>query len=182
MFRVILSNGNAEGKVGQRLKERPSRDLQTPTWTLLLLLICACKQESDMPVLWEALPTPDWDRCRYSQLTIELNLEIPMEDVGEGLKGLKGIVIRDRTTISINQTPQGTHGPNHQPLNIHVLVPYKCSRELPHLTSVEGKQLVLSSLMSQRRANLEGWGKNDWGCWGRTLLETKRKSMWWWGL
>jgi len=47
---LSLSNGNAGAKMEQRLKERPSRDLQTPNRTLLLILRCACKQESDMAV------------------------------------------------------------------------------------------------------------------------------------
>ena len=48
---LSLSNEKAGAKMEQRLEERPSRDLQTPNRTLLLLLRCACKQESDMPVL-----------------------------------------------------------------------------------------------------------------------------------
>jgi len=52
------------------------------------MLSRACKQESGMAVLWEALPAPDWYRCIYSQPTIEMSLQVPMEDVGKGMMEL----------------------------------------------------------------------------------------------
>jgi len=92
---LSLSSWNSGINMEQRLLERPSKDLLTPKWTLLLMLSCACKQESGMAVLWEALPAPDWYRCRYSQPTIELSLDITMKDIGEGMIKLKETVINN---------------------------------------------------------------------------------------
>jgi hypothetical protein len=36
-------------------------------------------------------PAPDQYRCRYSQSTIALSPATPMEEIGKGLKELKGI-------------------------------------------------------------------------------------------
>ena len=44
-----------------------------------------------MAVLCEALPAADWDRCRCLQPTIGLRLGTPIEELGEGLKELKGM-------------------------------------------------------------------------------------------
>jgi hypothetical protein len=41
---------------------------------------------------WEALLEADWDRRRYLKLTIGLRLGTPKEELGEGLKELKGMV------------------------------------------------------------------------------------------
>jgi hypothetical protein len=39
-----------------------------------------------------------------------------MEELGEGLKKLKGVCkLTGRTTISTNQTPESSQGLNHQP-------------------------------------------------------------------
>lgn len=83
-----------KGKVIQWLAKLgiyPMGDHQT--LTLLLMLCYACRQEPSMAVLWEALPEADWERCRYPQPTIGLGLGIPMEELGERLKELKGIAI-----------------------------------------------------------------------------------------
>jgi hypothetical protein len=46
-----------------------------------------------MAVPWEVLPAPGQYRCRYSQPTTRLSLGMPMEELQEGLKELKGIAI-----------------------------------------------------------------------------------------
>jgi hypothetical protein len=97
---LLLSKGNAGTKNGAEtegniIQKLPYLDIhsicrhQTPT--LLLIQRSACRQEPGMAVLSEALPAPDRERCRYSQPTIGLSLSIPMEELGEGLKELKGI-------------------------------------------------------------------------------------------
>jgi hypothetical protein len=44
-----------------------------------------------MVVPWEVLPASDSYRCRYSQSTIKLSSQTTMEELGEGVKELKGI-------------------------------------------------------------------------------------------
>jgi hypothetical protein len=46
--------------------------------------------EPDTAVSWEALPDLDQYRCGCSQLTINWAQETQMEELGEGLKELKG--------------------------------------------------------------------------------------------
>ena len=46
---------------------------------------------SKMAVLWEVLFAPDLYRCIYSCPTNGLSMGAPMEELGEGLKELKGI-------------------------------------------------------------------------------------------
>ena len=66
----------------------------------------------------EALSEPDQFGC--SQSTIRLNMGTPKEELGEGLKELKGFATIERTTISTNQTPQSSQGLNYKPKNLMV--------------------------------------------------------------
>ena len=72
----------------------PPRDpshLQTPNSTTITDIKNACWEEPGMAITWEFLPAPDQYRYRYSQLTMWLSPGTPMEELGEGLKELKGI-------------------------------------------------------------------------------------------
>ena len=61
------------------------------TLKVFLMLCCACRQEPSMAVLCNAPLAADWDRFRYSQPNFGLRLEIPMEELGEGLQELEGM-------------------------------------------------------------------------------------------
>jgi hypothetical protein len=50
-----------------------------------------CWQEPDIAVPREFLPAPNQYRCIFLQLSTVLSSEIPKEELGEGLKELKGI-------------------------------------------------------------------------------------------
>jgi hypothetical protein len=56
----------------------------------LLMPRNACLQEPDIAVSWETLPEPDQYRCVCLPPTIGLIMGIPTEELGEGLKELKG--------------------------------------------------------------------------------------------
>ena len=58
---------------------------------LLLMLCCAFRQEPSMAVFWEALPVPDWDRCRHLQPNIGMRSGTSMGKVGRRIKGYEGI-------------------------------------------------------------------------------------------
>jgi hypothetical protein len=62
------------------------------TQTLLLMPRTACWQGPVITVSWEALSEPDQYkyRCRCLQPIAGLSTETPMEELGEGLKKLKG--------------------------------------------------------------------------------------------
>jgi hypothetical protein len=54
------------------------------------------------------------------QPTIELSMRTPLEELGKGLKELKGVCNPiGRTTISTNQNPQSSQGLNYQPRSKH---------------------------------------------------------------
>jgi len=81
-------------RMKQRLKESPHLRIHPicrhQTQTLLLMPRSTCWEEPGMAVTWEGLPELDQYRCSCSQPTIRLSLETPMEELGEGLKELKG--------------------------------------------------------------------------------------------
>ena len=56
------------------------------------MIFCyAYRQESSITVRWEALPTADWNTCRYPQPNIRQRSESLIEELGEGLKAQKGV-------------------------------------------------------------------------------------------
>jgi hypothetical protein len=59
-------------------------------------------------------------RSGYRDHTLSLKVLLtPMEELGGGLKELRGFATIGRTTISTNQTPQSFQGLNHQPKSTH---------------------------------------------------------------
>ena len=71
------------------------------TLRLSLMSYCACRQDPDIPVLWQGLPEADWDKHRYLQPTIGLRSGTHIEELGKGLKELRGIASSHRKN-SIN--------------------------------------------------------------------------------
>ena len=63
------------------------------TLTVLLMLCCTFREEPsrEEPDLWYAIPTTEWDRCRCIYPTTRLRSETCMEDLGGGMKKLKGL-------------------------------------------------------------------------------------------
>ena len=61
------------------------------TLTVLLMLCCTFREEPSKDVLWDAIPTTEWDRCRCIYPTTRLRSETCMEDLGGGMKELKGL-------------------------------------------------------------------------------------------
>ena len=97
---LFLSKGNAvtkngaetEGTAIQRLLHLVIHSIcRHQTQSLLLMERSAYWQEPGITVPWEALPEPDQYRCRYPQPTIGLSMVTSIEELGEGLKELKGI-------------------------------------------------------------------------------------------
>jgi hypothetical protein len=93
--KLFLSKGYSWTKISSRdwMKDHP---VAGQTWmshwqalnqTLLLMVCCNCRQEPSSTVLWKALLTADWDRCRYLQPSIGLR----SGSLCEGLKELKGM-------------------------------------------------------------------------------------------
>jgi hypothetical protein len=80
----------------QRLKEWPSRDHPTYGFIPSADTIADVKKHLQTEALYNCLlkgfAAPDQFRCRYSQPAIRLSLGTSMEELGEGLKELKGIV------------------------------------------------------------------------------------------
>jgi hypothetical protein len=93
--------------------------------------------------LWEALPEPDQYRYRCLQPTTGLSMDTPMEELGEGLKKLKGFVTPSEAQYyqptrlpraPRTKPPKSTHGGTHGSI-------YICSRGWPYLTSMGGEAL-----------------------------------------
>jgi hypothetical protein len=59
--------------------------------TLLLMPRRACWQEPQIAVLWEVVPEPDQYRCGCSQPAIRQSTGTLIEELGKGLKELKGL-------------------------------------------------------------------------------------------
>ena len=94
----ILKGGNTkcgaetEGKAIQRLPHLGIHPIcRHQTQTLLLMPRSTCWQEPGIVIPCEAVPEPDQYKCRCMQLTIRLSTRTPMEELGEGLKELKGL-------------------------------------------------------------------------------------------
>ena len=95
----IPMRGDTETMFGAKLKERPSSDC--PTWGSIPYTVtkrrhyCECQdvlanRSLILAVSWEALQEPDKYRCECSQSSIELSTGFSMEELGKGLKEMKG--------------------------------------------------------------------------------------------
>ena len=81
-----------DGKAIQRLLHlQLHRIYNHQIHTLLQMPRSACWQEPDTSVSWEALSDPEQYRCWCLQPTIGLSTGNPMEELGEGMKELKGL-------------------------------------------------------------------------------------------
>jgi hypothetical protein len=76
----------------------------------------------------------------------------------------------ERTTISTNQTPQSSHGLNHQPKSTHGSSRI-CSRGLPYLASLGGELLGPVEARRPRIWNARLLRQKWVGGWGSTLIE-----------
>ena len=106
---LFLSKGHTGTKCGavteakaiQRLPQLGiHRIYRHQTQTLLQMLRSTCWQEPHIAVSWEVLPEPDKYRGGCTQPNLRLSRETPVEELGEGLKELKGL--SHRNTILTN--------------------------------------------------------------------------------
>jgi hypothetical protein len=102
-----------EGKAIQRLSYLGIHPIcRHQTQTLLRMPRRTCWQEPGVAVHWEFLPAPDQYRCRYSQ-QLDWAHGPQMEELGEGLKELKGIATPIVRTTSTNWTIQSSQRLDH---------------------------------------------------------------------
>ena len=110
------------------------------TLTVLLMLCCTFRKEPsrEEPVLWDAIPTTEWDRCRCIYPTTRLRSETYMEELGEEWRDWRGWQ-HGRPTVSTNvyhwELPK-TRSPIKEQISLVWGHQYVCSSGLPWLALV----------------------------------------------